>query len=119
MCLTENLRNLVGSWDQAAAISLFLHRDITDPDAAQVAGRLRDWPELQRVQLIGAEQALHEFRDQAGFAEALAQLSTNPLPAVLAIFPHRAYSVGGRIQGLEERLDQCRRSTSCGWTPTG
>jgi len=104
--LTENLRNLVGSWDQAAAISLFLHRDISDQEAAAVAGRLREWPEFQRVQLIGAEQALAEFREQAGFAEALAQLTTNPLPAVLALFPQSAYAVPAEILNLQERLGQ-------------
>ena len=71
-----------------------------------MAGRLREWPELQRVQVIGAQQALNEFRDQAGFAEALAQLTTNPLPAVLALSPHSAYASPDRIQDLEERLGQ-------------
>jgi cell division transport system permease protein len=104
--LTDNLRNLVGSWDQAAAISLFLHRDIDDEYAAQVAARLRAWPELQRVQLVGAAAALKEFREQAGFGEALAQLTANPLPAVLAISPRSDYATPDQIPDLQERLAQ-------------
>lgn len=102
--LTDNLRQLVGGWDQAAAISLFLRPGVSDQDAATVAGRLRGWPELQQVQVIGAATALEEFRTQAGFAEALAQLRTNPLPAVLAITPHPEHARSGLLEDLEERL---------------
>jgi cell division transport system permease protein len=104
--LTENLRNLVGGWDQAAAISVFLDQNIPDQDAAVVADRLREWPELQRVQLIGADDALAEFREQAGFAEALAQLKSNPLPAVLAVFPQSSFASPEQVAALEERLNQ-------------
>ena len=104
--LTENLRQLVGSWDQAAAVSVFLRREVSDQEAGAVAQRLRDWPELARVQVIGAEEALGEFRDQAGFADALAQLTENPLPAVLAVSPHPAYSQPETIADLEERLGE-------------
>jgi cell division transport system permease protein len=107
--VTENLRHLVGGWDQAAAISLFLRHDVSAKDAAQVASRLRGWPELERVELISADDALKEFRDQAGFGEALEQLKSNPLPAVLAIFPRPRYAnpdqaeaLQGRLQGLPE-----------------
>jgi cell division transport system permease protein len=104
--LTDNLRHLVGGWDRGAAISLFLHQDLSDPDAQTVAGRLREWPEFRRVQVISAAAALAEFRAQAGFAEALDQLSTNPLPAVLAITPQPAYATPTEVEGLEERLGQ-------------
>ena len=104
--LTDNLRHLVGGWDQAAAISVFLHHDLDDAGAAVTAGQLREWPEFERVQLIPAAAALQEFREQAGFAEALAQLSDNPLPAVLAISPQAVYATPEQLSGLEERLRQ-------------
>jgi cell division transport system permease protein len=104
--LTNNLRHLVGSWDQAAAISLFLHRDIPDTGAQALAGQLRQWPELKGVQVIGAAVALAEFREQAGFGEALAQLTENPLPAVLAVFPRDAYATPEEVEGLEGRLSE-------------
>jgi cell division transport system permease protein len=102
--LTDNLRQLVGGWDQAAAISLFLHHDVAEIDAAQVAERLRAWPELSRVRLIGADEALKELRDKGGFGEALDRLKHNPLPAVLALFPSDPHSRPERIEGLEGRL---------------
>lgn len=101
---TENLRNLVGSWDRAAAISVFLKEGVNDRQAAALATRLRDWPELARVTSVGAAQALEELRHQAGFGEALAALQDNPLPAVLAIAPKPEYAASEPIGVLQERL---------------
>ena len=102
--LTENLRQLVGGWDQAAAVSVFLRPGISDQAAKGVAAELRGWPELDRVELIPAADALQEFREQAGFEEALAQLKENPLPAVLALFPGPGYGTLEEVKLIEERL---------------
>ncbi len=104
--LTENLRQMVGGWDQAAAISVFLDRELDDDAAAAVGEHLRGWPEFERLQVIGATAALAEFREQAGFGEALDQLQANPLPAVLAIFPRPGYADPEELAGLAERLGQ-------------
>ena len=101
---TENLRSLVGAWDQAAAVSLFLRQGLPDREAELLTSRLQEWPELRRVQLIPADKALEEFRQQAGFGDALAQLEDNPLPAVVAIFPRPDYSTAEEIGHLQERL---------------
>ena len=104
--ITGNLRTLVGGWDQAAAVSVFLKRDLDDQAAAKVAGHLREWPEFARVDLIGATEALKELRAQADFAEALDQFRANPLPAVLAIVPRPDYASAEELTGLEARLGQ-------------
>jgi cell division transport system permease protein len=104
--VTENLRNLVGGWDQAAAISVFLREGVADREAAVVAERVEQWPELARVQMIGAQDALDEFSQQAGFGEALAQIKENPLPAVLALFPRPGYTAPEQIAELQDRLGQ-------------
>jgi cell division transport system permease protein len=102
--VTENLRTMAGGWDQAAAISLFLKHDIDDGDAALLAERLRARPELAQVHLISREQALNEFRALGGFDEALSQLQSNPLPAVLALYPHVPYSTPERLEALHDEL---------------
>lgn len=102
--LTENLRQLVGGWDQAAAVSVFLRPGVSDTEVKEVAEELRGWPELDRVEVIGAAEALQEFREQAGFEEALDQLKENPLPAVLALFPNAGYGTLEQVRMIEERL---------------
>lgn len=102
--VTENLRQLVGGWDQAAAVSVFLRPEVSDALANEVAEELQGWPELERVEVISAEEALQEFRQQAGFEEALDQLTENPLPAVLALFPSPGYGTLEQVTLIEERL---------------
>jgi len=102
--LTENLRQLVGGWDQAAAISVFLRTEVSDETADAVAAELRGWPELERVEVISSTEALQEFREQAGFEEALAQLKENPLPAVLALFPSPGYGTLEQVKLIQEHL---------------
>ncbi|MCG6896676.1 MAG: permease-like cell division protein FtsX [Thiocapsa sp.] len=102
--VTENLRTMAGGWDQAAAISLFLRHEIDDAAAARIAEELRSRPELAQVHLISREQALNEFRALGGFEEALSQLQSNPLPAVLALYPDGAHSTAARLEALQTEL---------------
>lgn len=104
--VTENLRQLVGSWDQAAAVSVFLLPEVSEQDAGRLAESIRPWPELARVDVIGAEAALAELRDQAGFAGAMEQLSENPLPSVLSVFPAPEYTSVEQVEALQTRLQQ-------------
>jgi cell division transport system permease protein len=101
--LTENLRQLVGGWDQAAAVSSFCAPGVRHGGQGGRRGAA-GWPELDRVEVIGAGEALQEFREQAGFEEALDQLKENPLPAVLALFPSAGYGTLEQVQMIEERL---------------
>ncbi|HSO84446.1 permease-like cell division protein FtsX [Thiocapsa sp.] len=102
--VTENLRTMAGGWDQAAAISLFLKQDVDDAGAARLAEQLRARPELAQVHLISREQALNEFRALGGFEDALSQLKSNPLPAVLALYPQAASSAPERLQALHDEV---------------
>jgi cell division transport system permease protein len=102
--LTENLRTMAGGWDQAAAISLFLHQDIDDEKAAGLAEQLRGRPDFAQVHLVSREQALNEFRALGGFEEALSQLKSNPLPAVLALYPQVSYSTPEQLEALHDEL---------------
>lgn len=102
--LTENLRTMAGGWDQTAAISLFLRREIRNEDAAEVVRGLRGWSEIARLHLITREQALAELRALGGFEEALDQLQSNPLPIVLAIYPNAFHSTPERLEQLQTKL---------------
>jgi cell division transport system permease protein len=102
--LADNLRTMAGGWDQTAAISLFLQYETTDATANAVSVQLRGWPEIAQVQLITREKALDEFRALGGFEEALEQLKNNPLPVVLAIYPHAAYSAPEPLETLQNKL---------------
>ncbi|WP_041447026.1 permease-like cell division protein FtsX [Thiocystis violascens] len=102
--LADNLRAMAGGWDQTAAISLFLYDETQDADANRVAADLRGWPEIAQVQMITREKALDEFRALGGFEEALEQLTSNPLPVVLAIYPRNEHSPPAQLETLQTKL---------------
>ena len=85
--LLGNLERLSGSWDGQASLSVFLQQDITDDKARTLAAQVREWAEVESVQLITPTQALQEFGQQSGFADVLGVLEENPLPHVLVILP--------------------------------
>jgi len=102
--LTHNLERLGEGWDQTAGISLFLKIHVDGNQAEALAGRLAKWPELEGMTLIPPEQALEELRAATGFAEAVEQLETNPLPFVLFLRPSPTLADAASLEGLQESL---------------
>ncbi len=74
-------------WHDERQISVFLKPTISDAQADALAGRLRALPGVAQIKLISRSQGLEEMRKQSGFAEALAMLDENPLPALLVVYP--------------------------------
>lgn len=102
--LTRNLERLGEGWEQTAAISLFLKSEVGADKAEALARRLAKGPELESITLIPPEQALEELRAESGFAEAVEQLETNPLPFVLALRPAQSLGDAAGLEGLRELL---------------
>ncbi|MBK8637229.1 MAG: ABC transporter permease [Chromatiaceae bacterium] len=102
--LTRNLERLGDGWEQTAAISLFLKAGVSEAKAKALARRLEGRPDLESVTLISPDQALEELRAETGFAEAVEQLETNPLPYVLALRPAQSLGDAASLEGLREVL---------------
>ncbi len=84
---TINLKELGGQWDSAATLSLFLLPDINEQQAAKLANELRQRSDIARVEVISRQAGLVEFRHYSGLGAILDQLTDNPLPVVLALYP--------------------------------
>ncbi len=104
--LLANLDRLSGSWEGQASLSVFLKDPVRGDAAADLANQLRAWPEVAEVTLITPEQALEEFRRRSGFADALAALDENPLPAVLLVAPALNSTDPVSAGMLQEKLRQ-------------
>jgi cell division transport system permease protein len=103
--LTRNLEQLSGAWQQTAGISLFLHVEVSEKRAAELAQRLGQDPEVASVTLIAPDRALEELSIQSGFAEAVGHLEENPLPAVLALTPAPDLTTAAALEALSGRLE--------------
>jgi len=85
--VVKNARSVSSSWDNALDFSVFLKQDISEEEAEGLAELIGKRADVDTVELISADEALAEFKRQSGFAEALDQLSGNPLPHTLVVRP--------------------------------
>lgn len=88
--LVGNARMVSGSWEGAARISLYLKAGVSDAQARSLADTVRHMDGVADVQYISPDQALAEFKQLSGFADAISVLDKNPLPAVLVVRPSDA-----------------------------
>ncbi|WP_416306397.1 permease-like cell division protein FtsX [Neptunicella sp. SCSIO 80796] len=85
--LVKNTEQVSAGWEQAAEISLFLRKDVSQGDIQQMVKRVSLWPEVEKLLHIPADKALDEFKKLSGFGDALQYLDSNPLPEVLLVTP--------------------------------
>lgn len=85
--LLDNGKALSQSWDGASRISLYLKTDLQQAQLDSLAERVRQIDGVAKVDVIDQSQALSDFKERSGFADAIAQLDNNPLPPVLVIQP--------------------------------
>lgn len=83
----NNARELSGGLREAREITAFLKPELDAKTAATLADELRNRPDVASVLIRTPEQGLAEFRQLAGFGEALDSLQGNPLPSVLVVVP--------------------------------
>ncbi len=103
--LLDNVKQISGSWDGAASISMFLKTDTPDADIDRLVARLDAMPEISEVQLITRDDALVEFQQFSGFGKALDVLQENPLPPVLIVTPTLKHSAPAEAEILLKKLN--------------
>jgi cell division transport system permease protein len=82
-----NGRTVIGSWNDAFDLSVYMDKKVDSARATGLAKQLRQRDDVAAVRVIPADQALAEFRDESGFGKALDALSDNPLPDTLVVTP--------------------------------
>ncbi len=83
----KNAQSVSGSWDNALDFSVYLQLDLTVSEAEGLARLIRQRADIASVDLVTADEALAEFKQQSGFGAALDQLGSNPLPHALVVWP--------------------------------
>jgi Cell division protein len=85
--MLENTRRIMSGWEGSVEITTFLKVDVPEEDARELTMQLEKNQNIADVQYISREEALEEYRNFSGFAEALELLENNPLPSLLLIRP--------------------------------
>ncbi len=102
--LLQNTRAATADWNQAFELSVYLTKKAGVDRAETIAKQLRARPDVMRVRVITADQALAEFRESSGFGKALDLLDSNPLPNTLIVTPSLAASTPDETQALKVRI---------------
>lgn len=98
----KNFAAISGSWDDALDFSVFLDTKLSVSEAEGVARLIAQRADVANVQLITADDALAEFKQQSGFGDALDHLAENPLPHALVVRPSPANTAQSMILLREE-----------------
>ncbi|MEY1660525.1 permease-like cell division protein FtsX [Isoalcanivorax beigongshangi] len=85
--LLENARAATAGWDGQAHLSVFLKKATNETAQRQLATKVGQRADVERVQVITPQQALDEYKTLSGFGDVLEALPDNPLPPVLLVFP--------------------------------
>ena len=104
--LLDNVKQISGSWEGGASISMFLNIDTTDTEISSLTARLNNMPEISDIQLITRDDALVEFQQFSGFGKALDVLQENPLPPVLIVTPTLEHSSPEQAEKLLKTLNR-------------
>ena len=102
--VVKNARAATGDLATAVQVTAYMKVGTPIARADQLAGQLRERPEVASVRVIPAEQALKEFREYSGFGSALDALTDNPLPHALVVQPRIEQRDGGTIERLRASL---------------
>jgi cell division transport system permease protein len=83
----QNTRTATADWNQAFDLSVYLDKKAGSARTQAVARQLRARGDVAAVRVIGADEALAQFREASGFGNALDALRDNPLPDTLVVTP--------------------------------
>lgn len=100
--VVKNARTVSASWDNALDFSVFLKQELSKGDAESLAQLIGQRADVDSVEVITADEALSEFKQQSGFGEALDQLPDNPLPHTLIVRPGPGNTAASLILLQEE-----------------
>ena len=100
--IVKNAHSVSSGWDNVLDFSIYLRRDVSESEAADVASLIQQRADIESVELITASAALDEFKVQSGFGQALDQLTDNPLPHTLVVRPSAANTAQSMVLLHEE-----------------
>jgi len=104
--LLDGAQSVAAGWEgDVSQVSLFLKQGVKEEAAKNLTWRLRATNDVAAVRYISPQQALEEFKHNAGVGDALAFLDENPLPAVLVVKPAKNFTGPEMVRGLVQRLE--------------
>ena len=102
--LVSNVLAVSEQWTRAIDVSVYLRPGTSAAQAEQVAGRIRQRRDVAEADLIDADAALAQFRQQSGFGAAVDALTENPLPHLIVVRPGTDFATAPHAAAMAEQL---------------
>ncbi|WP_105188293.1 permease-like cell division protein FtsX [Pseudoalteromonas sp. T1lg48] len=106
--VVKNVQKVSSGFDNAAEISLFVKQNMSAQQVQTLVKRLALFSEVEDVRFISKTEALEEFKQVSGFANALDYLDANPLPDVVLVTPTERHRQPQAAKVLLRKLQQER-----------
>lgn len=100
----DNIENMGYSWQESSQISVFLHKQVTDTQAEDLAKVWNKRDDIAEVIYISPTAALEEFKLASGMGQIVESLDENPLPGVLLVHPSLSGNAPAALATLEQAL---------------
>jgi cell division transport system permease protein len=100
----QSLSGVTGELSGSVDVSVYFKQDVPLEKARQLANSLKQRSGIARVDLIPADEALKQFREQSGFGAALDVLEGNPLPHALDVRPRADAADPEHMESLRRYL---------------
>ena len=102
--LAKNVTLVALAWQNPTQLTLYLEQGTPTSAASQFSEQLQSWSEIESVDYISPQQGLADFREHAGFDQALTLLDENPLPAVIVVRPVSAWQSNDQAVQLAAKM---------------
>lgn len=99
-----NASELVSSWRENYAVTVYLDSDLSDEDGARLATEWRTLDAVADTSVITRVQAARDFAEATGAGDLIKALGENPLPVVIRIWPKATFANSQAVQTLSDRL---------------
>jgi cell division transport system permease protein len=100
--IVKNVQSVSGSWNNALDFLVYLQQGLSASAAEDLKRLIEQRADIESVELVTADEALIEFKQQSGFGAALDQLGENPLPHALIVRPSPGNTTASIILLQEE-----------------
>lgn len=102
--LLNNLQSVTHDWDDSGQVTLFMSTKMDESAIKILSKRIKDHPEIEKVEYVSAKEALKEFKGRSEFGQLLDGLQDNPLPPSLIVTPTIAAKQGGNLDQLVKKF---------------
>lgn len=85
--LLDDASSAVAGWGGEARLSIYLRDNISPESQQKALSKAKALLNVASARLITPTAAMEEFKKHSGYGPALEQLDSNPLPALLEVFP--------------------------------